>query len=190
MNKKKIYGFQKMNKTNIALIGFMGTGKSTIAKLVAEKLDKEYIEMDDVIVELAGKSIPAIFEDEGEIVFREYEIQTCKKLSKNKNTVISCGGGIILNKINLDYLNLSSVIICLDATPEVIYKRTMKDGKEKRPLLSNPNPMKSINDLLEYREPLYERATDLHIETSDLSINEVIDKVIKIYSTEISRVEK
>ncbi|MBD3228548.1 MAG: AAA family ATPase, partial [Candidatus Lokiarchaeota archaeon] len=116
-----------MKKTNIALIGFMGTGKSSVGKLVAKRLDKKFIEMDDVIVELAGKSIPSIFKENGEITFREYEIKTCKNLSKKKNTVISCGGGIILNKINLDYLHRSSVIICLEATPDEIYKRTMKD---------------------------------------------------------------
>jgi shikimate kinase len=179
-----------VKKTNIALIGFMGTGKSTIGRISAKRLNKNFIEMDDVIVELAGKSIPSIFKDDGEIVFREFEIQTCKKLSENENTVISCGGGIILNKINLDYLNRSSVIICLDASPDVIYKRTMEDGKEKRPLLSNPNPMKSIKDLLEYRKPLYERATDYHIDTSSLTLEEVVDEVIRIYSKELFRVGK
>ena len=174
-----------MKKSNIALIGFMGTGKSIIGKKIAKKLNKAFIEMDDIIVENAGKSIPSIFKDDGEIRFREIEIQTCKELSKRKNTVISCGGGIILNKINLDYLNLSSVIICLNASPESIYERTMKDGKEKRPLLSNPNPMKSINDLLEYREPLYKRATNHHINTTNLSIEQCADEVIRTYNNEI-----
>ena len=179
-----------MKKTNIALIGFMGTGKSTVGRIIAKRLNKNFIEMDDIIVEIAGKSIPSIFEDDGEIVFREFEIQTCKKLSEKENTVISCGGGIILNKINLDYLNRSSVIICLDANPDVIYKRTMEDGKEKRPLLSNPNPMKSIKDLLEYRKPLYDRATEHHIDTSSLNLEEVVDEVIRIFSKELFRVGK
>ncbi|MHA1271712.1 MAG: shikimate kinase [Candidatus Helarchaeota archaeon] len=175
-----------MTKTNIALIGFMGTGKSTIGKHVAEKLNKNFIEMDDYIVKMAGKSIPSIFKENGEIIFREFEIRACKELSKLKNTVISCGGGIILNKINLDYLNLSSIIICLNATPEIIYKRTMKDGKEKRPLLANPNPMKSIKDLLDYRKPLYDRATKYQIDTDGLTIEKCTEKIIEIYENEIS----
>ncbi|MHA1312046.1 MAG: shikimate kinase [Candidatus Helarchaeota archaeon] len=170
-----------MIKSNIALIGFMGTGKTTIGKLVAKKLGKKFIEMDEYISRIAGKSIPDIFHEDGEIKFRELEIQACKQLSKNIDSVISCGGGIILNKINLDYLSTSSIIICLNASPNIIYQRTMKDGKEKRPLLSNPNPMKSINDLLNFRRPLYERATKFQIDTSSLSIEECADAVINLY---------
>jgi len=173
-----------MSKTCITLIGFMGTGKSTIARLVAKLLNKEFIEMDDQIVKIAGKSIPQIFKEDGEIVFREFEIQMCKELSKKENIVISSGGGIILNKINVDYLNLNSVIICLSAKPEIIYQRIMRDGKESRPLLSNPDPLASIKSLLDYRKILYDRATPHHIDTSGLSIEEVANKVIEIYKKE------
>ncbi|MHA1230551.1 MAG: shikimate kinase [Candidatus Helarchaeota archaeon] len=170
-----------MKKTNIALIGFMGTGKTVVGKLVAKKLKKEFIEMDDYIEKLAGKSIPKIFKEDGELIFRELEIKACKELSKKSNSVLSCGGGIILNKINLDYLRPSSVIICLDASPKVIYKRTVMVNKNKRPLLANSNPLKSIINLLKYRAPLYKRATEYHINTNKLTPDQVADKVIKIY---------
>jgi len=175
-----------MKKSNIALIGFMGTGKTVIGKKVAEKLGKKFIEMDDLIVKKAGKSIPRIFKENGEIYFRELEIQVCKEVSKLENIVISCGGGVVINKINLDYLNQSSIIICLNASPEVIYERIIKEGKQKRPLLDNPDPLKTIIEILEFRNPLYRHATKYHIDTSYLSIDQVVDEVINIYKKAIS----
>ncbi|MHA1370419.1 MAG: shikimate kinase [Promethearchaeota archaeon] len=168
-------------KTNISLIGFMGTGKTTVGRIVAERLNKRFIECDDFIVKKAGKSIPEIFALDGEIAFRELEIQVMKEIQDENNCVFSTGGGVVLNNINVLYMNKSSVVICLVARPDVIYKRIMNEGKEKRPLLAKPDPMAEIVRLLEFRKPFYAAATNLLIDTSNLPIEDVVDKVIELY---------
>src|SRR4030042_4587447 len=100
-------------KTSIALIGFMGTGKTAVGKLLAEKLGKEFIELDALIEKQAGMSIPEIFRKNGEIAFRELEIDITRRIAGRKNAVIACGGGIILNKINIDRLGQEGVFVCL-----------------------------------------------------------------------------
>ena len=121
-------------KSNVALIGFMGVGKSAVGKALAERLGKKYVEVDSLIVQKAGKSITQIFQEEGEIAFRELEIEVIKEIALKKNQVIDCGGGVVLNKINIDRLKQNAVIIWLTASPEVILKRTTLDG-DVRPLL-------------------------------------------------------
>ena len=172
-----------MKKPNIALIGFMGTGKTVIGAKLAEILRKKFLEMDELIVKKAGKSIPEIFAEDGEIRFREYEIAICKEVSQEKDVVIACGGGVILNKINIDYLKQSAIVICLIASPESIFQRISKDGKEKRPLLNKPNPMAEIQKLLEFRAPFYSAATEYQVDTSNLNIEEIVEKIIKIYDS-------
>src|SRR4030042_3993286 len=114
-------------KTSIALIGFMGTGKTVVGKVLAKKLAKEFIELDAIIEKKAGRSIPEIFRQDGEIRFRELEIEAVRTVANKKNVVIACGGGIVLNTINIDRLRKGSVIICLTASPAVILRRTAAD---------------------------------------------------------------
>lgn len=170
-----------MKRSNIALVGFMGTGKTAIGRKLADRLNKKLLEMDELIVKKAGKSIPSIFAEEGEIRFRELEMQVCKEVSMQRDTVIACGGGVVLNKLNIDYLKQTSIVICLKSSPEVIFERTMKDGKEKRPLLNKPNPMQEIKDLFDFREPFYNAATEYQIDTSNLAENEVVERIVELY---------
>lgn len=168
-------------KDSIALIGFMATGKTTIGKKLVEKLGENYkfIETDNLIIENAGKSIPEIFKQDGEIKFREYEIAACKKVSDMKKVVISCGGGVVLNKINIDYLKQNCHVILLKATSEEIYKRAMKDGKETRPVIDKDDPKTEIEKVLKFREPFYAAAAEIIIETSDKSIESIITEILK-----------
>ncbi|MBD3350568.1 MAG: AAA family ATPase [Candidatus Lokiarchaeota archaeon] len=166
-------------KTNIVLIGFMGTGKTSVGKILSDKLNKRLVEMDDVIVEKAGKTIPEIFDEDGEIVFREIEMQVCKELGQAKDSIISAGGGIILNKLNVDYLQKSGFIILLQATAQDIFNRISIEGKEKRPLLNKPNPMKEIKDLLSFRSPFYERAAEIKINTHKKVPEQIADEIIE-----------
>jgi len=168
-------------KTNICLVGFMGTGKSSAGKLVAQQLGKQYIETDAIIEEKAGKSIPEIFSEDGELHFRELEIETIREAASNVDTVFSLGGGAVLNQINIMYMRQSSVIISLTARPEVIFQRISKDGKEKRPLLAKADPMQEIEKLLATRAPFYAAATDLIIETSDNEIDAIVAQIINLY---------
>ncbi len=167
-------------KNNLVLIGFMGTGKTSVGKIISEKLGKKFIEMDEKIVEKAGKSIPEIFSQDGEIKFREIEMEVAKDLSEKENVVISGGGGIILNKLNIDYLKKSSIIILLEATAKDIYDRILIEGKEKRPLLNKDDPMGEIKKLLIFRRPFYNAAADFKVSTFRKVPEQIADEVISV----------
>ena len=164
-------------KTNVALIGFMGVGKTVVGQALAKKLNKEFAELDSLIEHKAGKSINDIFQQDGEITFRELEIEVTKEVAKRKNLVIACGGGIVLNKINIDRLRNESVILYLTASLKVNLKRTSNE-EEERPLLKTPNKALGIQELLRFRKPFYERAADMEINTSKLAINSVAEQII------------
>ena len=163
-------------KSSIALIGFMGTGKTAAGKALAERLGKEFIELDALLELKAGKTIPEIFQQDGEIAFRELEIGVTKEVSQRKNAVIACGGGVVLNKINIDRLKEESLIVYLTASPRVILKRT--SGDENRPLLKTTERALRIRELLKFRKPFYERAADITINTSKLDITSVVEQII------------
>jgi shikimate kinase len=167
-------------KDSIALIGFMATGKTTVGQKLAEALSKDYtfIETDQMIIEDAEKSIPEIFAEDGEIRFREYEIQACKKASQLHHVVISCGGGVVLNKINIDYLKRNCHIILLTATAEEIYNRAMKDGQETRPVIDKEDPKAEIKSVLDFREPFYNAAAEIIIDTTKKSFEEIVAEII------------
>ena len=165
-------------KTNIALIGFMGAGKTAVGQLLAKKLGRKFIEMDLVIEQQAGKSIPEIFQQDGEIAFRELEIEVTREITKRENAVIACGGGLVLNKINIDRLRESARIVYLTASPRVILKRVSSE-EGQRPLLEVDNPTLTIQELLRFRKPFYERAADITIDTSKLDINSAAEQIIE-----------
>lgn len=164
-------------KTNIALIGFMGTGKTAVGQLLAKKLGRRFFELDLLIEQKARKSIPDIFQQDGEITFRELEIEVTKEVSKDKNLVIACGGGIVLNKINIDRLRQQSRIVYLTASPGVILERVANE-EGQRPLLEVDSPTLTIREMLSFRKPFYERAADITINTSRLDIDAVAEQII------------
>ena len=131
----------------------MGTGKTVVGKLLSEKLGKEFLELDWLIEEQAGKSIPDIFKESGEIGFRELEIEVTKQVAGRKNVVIACGGGIVLNKINTDRLRQNGVTVCLTAKPEVILERVSVE-QGQRPLLEVEDQLKTIKEMLKLGEDL------------------------------------
>lgn len=163
-------------KTNIALIGFMGAGKTAVGKALAEKLNKTFVEMDALIEQKAGKPIPDVFQQDGEIAFRELEIEVTKEVAQGKNQVIACGGGVVLNKINTDRLRKESVIVYLTASPEVILKR-ISSGGEERPLLKTSDKATAVRKMLSFRKPFYERAADITIDTTQMDINAVAKQI-------------
>ena len=164
-------------KTSIALIGFMGTGKTAVGSVLAAKWGKKFIELDAMIEQKAGKSIPEIFQQDGEITFRELEIEVTRNVVNKKNVVIACGGGLVLNTINIDRLRKECIIVCLTASPGVILRRTSGDTDE-RPLLAVADRARQIKELLRSRKPFYKRAADIIINTSGLSINTVVKRIM------------
>ena len=163
-------------KNSIALIGFMGSGKTVVAKALARKLDKEFIELDTVIERIAGKPIWQIFRDDGEIRFREIEMEATREIAERQNAVIACGGGIVLNKINIDRLKVHCIIVYLTASVRVIMRRTQ--GDSLRPLLNVADREKQIEELFKFRKPFYERAADIIINTSRLNIDAVVRQAV------------
>jgi shikimate kinase len=134
--------------------------------------------LDALIEKKAGKPIPEIFAQDGEIAFRELEIAAARAVAWRKNVVVACGGGIVLNRINIDRLKQEGVIVYLTATPGVIWRRVSR-GAGGRPLLDVDNPRLRIQEMLKFRKPLYEHAADIIIDTSKLDVDSVVEEIIK-----------
>jgi len=164
-------------KNNIAIIGFMGTGKTSVGKNLARITGKKFVALDGLIEQKTGKSINDIFRDYGEIYFRELEIAVVKEVAGRQNQVIDCGGGVVLNKINIDRLRETSVIVCLLASPEDILKRL--SSKNDRPLLAATDKKRRIHELLDFRQPFYERYGDIFVDTSGKTLEEVVAEVVE-----------
>lgn len=170
-----------MTKKSIALIGFMATGKTTLGKALSKYLGNKYkfLETDEIIIQEARKSIPRIFEEDGEERFREYESSTCEKVSKLNKVILSCGGGVVLNKTNINKIKQNYHIVLLEATVEEIYERLMKDGKETRPLIDKADPKKEIIKILKLRNKLYNNAAEIVINTTGKKIKDLINEIVK-----------
>lgn len=168
---------------NLFLTGFSYTGKTQVSQLVAKRLGWNLVDTDDEIIKLAGKPIPDIFAQDGEERFREIEYQALLDVSRRSITVVSTGGGIIMAARNRELMRKSGAIICLEATPETIYRRLMIDsarsvGKVIRPLLSVPDPMARIVSLKGSRQALY-ADSDWTVHTDYLSEEQVASEVIR-----------
>jgi shikimate kinase len=163
-------------KSNVALIGFMGVGKTTVGEALASRLKKRFVRTDDLVVKLARKPIPQIFREEGESRFRELEMEAVRQVSEKDDFVIDCGGGVVLNRVNIERLRKKAKIVLLTASIETILGRVKNEGSE-RPLLSVPNQLERIKELLAARESFYKESADFEIDTSDLDKNEIVDKI-------------
>jgi len=159
---------------NIVVVGFMGTGKSAVGKQLAARLNREFLELDDIIEKKEGISIKEIFEKKGEPYFRDLEKEAVKEALQKEGLVISAGGGAIIDEENFANLKKNSIIICLEASPDIILKRTK--GNTCRPLLNVSDPKKKIEELLQKRAPHYKKA-DLIINTDPLTIEQVVEKL-------------
>ncbi|MGI6144598.1 MAG: shikimate kinase [Clostridia bacterium] len=162
-------------KTNIILIGFMGTGKTAVGKRLAAILGKSFYDTDQEVEAVTGMTISQLFNKYGEVRFRSEENLAIQRLMKKDNCIIATGGGIILNQQNIDFLAEKGVVICLTARPEIIYERVKR--RNNRPLLKKGNLYETIIKLMKEREELYKQA-DLYIDTSDLDFREIIERII------------
>ena len=160
---------------NIALIGFMGTGKSTVATL-AQALGRGYIDLDEEIERRHGRSIPQIFAEDGESYFRTLERELVEEVSQADYLVIACGGGTILREENRQALKRSSRLVLLTASPLTILERVKHQAH--RPLLGGKPTIEAIASLLAQREQLYNEAADVRVSTDGLSPAEVSEEVV------------
>jgi len=166
-----------MEKKNIVLIGFMGTGKSAVGQRLAERLGRKFVDMDREIENLIGMSIKDLFKEYGEIRFRSDEKLMAKELSQYQNLVITTGGGTVLAEENLEVLKSSGVLVCLDASPEDILERVNRK-KGTRPLLKKNVQLEDIKKMMEEREPYYSRS-DYRLSTSNKDLNSIVNEIIK-----------
>ncbi len=161
---------------NIVLTGIMGTGKTTVGRVLSKKLGLKFIDMDSEIEKQEGLKIKEIFEEYGEERFRDIESEMAIKAAKNKKVVISTGGGIVLRDENIDTLSENGIIVNLTAIPETIIERTI--ANDDRPLLNVENPLDKLNTLLEQREPLYKKA-DIIVDTNNRSPIMIAEEIIE-----------
>ena len=159
----------------IYLIGFMGTGKTTVGMELAAKLGYSFHDSDQAVMDTTGKSISEIFAEVGENGFRSLEQQILQSLPTEK-CIIATGGGIILKAANRKYMMENGTVIWLDATPTEISRRLETDSS--RPLLSG-NKKEQIQSLYRQRADLYKQAAHFRINTDDKSISEIIDEILK-----------
>ena len=162
------------NIQNIALIGFMGTGKSSVGRLVADQLQFKFLDTDELIEQRAGKSIAQIFEQDGEVAFRKLEQEILREISALKQVVISTGGGLGANEANVASLKEHALVVCLWAPPQIVWKRVQ--NQSHRPLLKTSDPQAKIRELLAQREPIYRQA-DILVNTEVRSVKEVAQHV-------------
>ena len=160
---------------NLAMVGFMGTGKSTIGWLVAQELGFEFVDTDHLIEHRLGVSISDVFARHGEAVFRKFERAVVLELESRHNLVIATGGGLVTNPENVASLKNHALVICLWATPEDILERVRSHNH--RPLLQTAHPLEKIRELLAVREPFYRQA-DVLIHTGMRSAREVTQQVM------------
>lgn len=162
---------------NIVLVGFMGTGKSAVGRLLAQRLGRPFLDLDKSIEKETGQTVPQIFQREGEAGFRRLEKQAVRRAAALNGHVVATGGGVMMDEENVQTLKSSGILICLTASPDVILKRTGATAAS-RPMLTGGNPRERIEELLRLRAPYYAQA-DVTMDTTDRSVSEVVEEILK-----------
>lgn len=160
---------------NIALVGFMGTGKTTVGRILARRLDYTLVDSDVEIEREQGVSITHIFSELGEPHFRSLEKQMLKKLSARQGLVISAGGGAVIDPENVDNMKKGGPVVCLTATPDAVFERVRHSTH--RPLLQVADPLGRIKELMDVRAPFYARA-DVTIDTTGMTVEQVVARIL------------
>lgn len=161
---------------NIFLVGFMGAGKTTVASELTKKLEMNRIEMDELISERQKMSISEIFDLYGETYFRNLESNCLIELQHVKQSVVSCGGGIVMRDDNAENMKKNGRVVLLTATPETILER-VKDSNE-RPILEHHKNVEFISQLMDKRREKYKNIADITVQTDGKSIDEICDEII------------
>jgi len=169
---------------NIVLIGFMGSGKSSIGRLLARRMGGRFVDTDHLIVKAAGCEITEIFQKHGEAHFRDLESEALASLRGQNGLIIATGGGIVLRPHNVELLRELGYVIWLTASEEVIFDRVSRN--RKRPLLHTKDPRKTVADLFSKRKPLYEAAAQSIIDSSTLSHEDVAKMIQQAAETHFS----
>ena len=167
---------------NVVLMGYRGTGKTSVGRLLADRLEKPFLDSDELIKASSGKSVRKMVAEKGWDFFRQEEKRIVAEISGNDGCVLALGGGAVLDEENVRNLKDKGFFIWLTAEAQTILERLSDDGKtlEQRPSLAGKDPDEETKFLLKAREPLYAKIADCRVDTSDRSIEEVADEVIRI----------
>jgi len=166
---------------NLVLIGYRGTGKSTVAKLLAKRLGMEIVSLDQEIVQQAGRSIPEIVAEQGWPYFRNLESQVTKRVAQRDNLIIDAGGGVILRQENVEHLRRNGRLFWLRATVPVIVAR-IEAGTERPALTAGKSFTEEVEEVLRERTPLYEAAADYRIDTDNITAEQAAAEVARLYT--------
>lgn len=166
-----------MKAENIFLIGFMGTGKTTVSKALASLLPMEEMDTDAYIAALEGMSISRIFEEKGETYFRDRETRLLEELKVKKGYIISCGGGMALREENRQKMKEAGKVVLLTARPETILER-VKDNDD-RPLLQGRKHVEGIRELMDIRRERYEAAADITVATDHRKPADIAGEIVE-----------
>lgn len=160
------------DRCNIVLIGMPSAGKTTIGKMLEEKLGKEFFDLDDMIIAKAGKSIPEIFQESGEAGFRAIETEVAIEASKMNNKIIATGGGVVKHKVNMDFLRLNGITIFIDRDIDKLIS-----SDPNRPL---SNSKQALQQMYKERYPLYQKYAT-YVAVNNANIDETVDDIVNAY---------
>jgi shikimate kinase len=170
-----------MNKSNVSLTGFMGSGKSTVGRILSLKLGKLFVDLDEIIEISLGRKITEIFQNSGEKYFRDAESNVIEKIYLNSGCVFSCGGGVILRDKNMQVIKANSAVIYLDVSAINAVERLKHFGD--RPLLQSEDRYDRASELLSSRIDLYRKYSDFIADTNGMEPEEVAKTIISYYKT-------
>ena len=165
------------DRRNIVLTGFMGTGKTSVGQVVAQRLGWHFVDLDERIAASAGKPVPAIFAEDGELVFRDLETAACRDLCDELGLVVATGGGAVMRAANREALLSSGTVICLEAAPEAILQR-VGNGTD-RPMLGHGDRAERIRKLLAERAEAY-ASVPHHVDTTGLNVDQVANRILAL----------
>ncbi|MBU6237805.1 MAG: shikimate kinase [Planctomycetes bacterium] len=174
-----------MSDPHLFLIGYRGSGKTTVGKVLASLLNRDFVDTDVWIENFAKKPIPQIFEEDGEESFRALETAAIERMPPSPPLVVSLGGGAVLRAVNRDLLKRSGRIVWLRAEPRILAKRIAADAAKgfRRPSLTGQDPILEIETVLESREPIYRSVCDWELETANRRPSELAQDIADWYAS-------
>ncbi|HUL21771.1 MAG TPA: shikimate kinase [Thermodesulfobacteriota bacterium] len=175
---------------NLVLIGYRGSGKSTVGRKLASRLKMKFVDIDDLIEDHQGVPISDIVKSHGWGHFRKLERSAIEEISKEDRLIIAPGGGAVLDSDNVDALRENGLILWLKADRQTLLKRLNQDPgtKTRRPTLTGKGTPEELKEVMSLREPIYERVSEIQIDTSTLDVETVVENVLTVVKDKLGRI--